>query len=272
MYFIFIIFFIFLISCTMFPITTPSNSQKIPKVIYQTHKALTPSDLVPEARNAHNSWIKANPDYTIVYMNDQEIDDFIKTHFDHQVYKVFNALPLGVMKADFFRYAIIYINGGIYTDIDTKCMKRINWIPPDADAIIGKENDTHFCQWTFAFSPKHPLLKKVIDNIVYQISQNGIDTRDEHFVHKTTGPEIWTKSIQAYLIETYGDITTQKNPTSAHLYDAYKHVDPHFIIYDNDTFNKTAVLHMFGSQNFSSGYDHWIKLRDNIQQDIIYVN
>ena len=35
-------------------------------------------------------------------MNDNEIDSFIKNHFDKKIYNIFNSLPAGVMKADFF--------------------------------------------------------------------------------------------------------------------------------------------------------------------------
>jgi mannosyltransferase OCH1-like enzyme len=32
---------------------------------------------------------------------------------------MFRNYPLGVMRADFWRYLIVYIFGGFYTDIDT---------------------------------------------------------------------------------------------------------------------------------------------------------
>jgi hypothetical protein len=66
------------------------------------------------------------------------------------------------------RYAILYANGGIYSDLDTSCKKPISqWLPPrdnaaaglpmekqyidtkweDCPLVIGLENDVHFCQW-----------------------------------------------------------------------------------------------------------------------------
>jgi mannosyltransferase OCH1-like enzyme len=33
--------------------------------------------------------------------------------------------PKGVMKADFWRYAVLYFYGGVYTDIDTDPYKSI---------------------------------------------------------------------------------------------------------------------------------------------------
>jgi mannosyltransferase OCH1-like enzyme len=38
---------------------------------------------------------------------------------------MFKEYPIGVMRADFWRYAILYIYGGIYLDIDTQPLLSI---------------------------------------------------------------------------------------------------------------------------------------------------
>ncbi len=37
-----------------------------------------------------------------------------------QVAQVWQSYPLGVMRADMWRYAALFINGGIYADMDVK--------------------------------------------------------------------------------------------------------------------------------------------------------
>ena len=64
-------------------------------------------------------WAINNPEFEYHLVNDQEMEDFIKSKIDEPLYEMFSNYPLGVMKADFWRYCILYKEGGIYTDIDT---------------------------------------------------------------------------------------------------------------------------------------------------------
>ena len=41
-----------------------------------------------------------------------------------RAYAVYSSFPIGVMKADFFRYAVLLAHGGIYADVDTSCQVR----------------------------------------------------------------------------------------------------------------------------------------------------
>ena len=63
---------------------------------------------------------------------------------------MFTKYPLGVMKADFWRYCVMFVEGGIYSDLDTEIFVPINkWpIQKEAKIVIGIENELMFCQWT----------------------------------------------------------------------------------------------------------------------------
>jgi mannosyltransferase OCH1-like enzyme len=45
--------------------------------------------------------------------------------FDPKVYDIYSSFPIGVMKADFFRYAVLLAHGGVYADVDTAC--QVGW-------------------------------------------------------------------------------------------------------------------------------------------------
>lgn len=101
--------------------------------------------------------------------DDSEAEVFVSTYFSDYISQLYKSYPLGVMKADFWRYAAIYVHGGVYADIDTRCLRPIKeWTvlrdtsqtgaPPGVDdqfqgdfntckIIIGMEYDWHFCQW-----------------------------------------------------------------------------------------------------------------------------
>ena len=41
------------------------------------------------------------------------------------MYDIYSSFPIGVMKADFFRYAVLLAHGGVYADVDTAC--QVGW-------------------------------------------------------------------------------------------------------------------------------------------------
>jgi mannosyltransferase OCH1-like enzyme len=46
--------------------------------------------------------------------------------YQGNVVRMFKEYPIGVMRADFWRYAILYIYGGIYMDIDTSPLLTVD--------------------------------------------------------------------------------------------------------------------------------------------------
>lgn len=66
-----------------------------------------------------------------------------------------------VMKADLWRYCVVYHYGGLYTDSDTVCLQNPSIFLKDSYLTTTLEHDTHFCQWTFSAPPKSPILKRI---------------------------------------------------------------------------------------------------------------
>ena len=60
----------------------------------------------------------------------------------------FRAMPLGVMRADVFRYAAVYHHGGAYADVDTECFRPLeSWVRPGCDVVFALEAEREFfCQ------------------------------------------------------------------------------------------------------------------------------
>ena len=84
-----------------------------------------------------------NPKYDHRYMNDTEAGDFIFNNFGYEYYNIFMSFPLGVMRADFWRYLILYKFGGVYADVDTICLEEISkWVDDSKyDFIVCPESD-----------------------------------------------------------------------------------------------------------------------------------
>ena len=151
----------------------------IPFQLWQTYKH---KNLTDEAQAAVESWKDLNPHIPIGLHDDDDADAFVLRHYGPHVHALYRAFPLGVMRADFWRYAILYQYGGIYSDIDTRCLKPVKqWFPPvlpqdsshidqyfnpaheqvfvlggkaydklkwkDCSLVVGLENEKDLCQW-----------------------------------------------------------------------------------------------------------------------------
>ncbi|ULT22460.1 hypothetical protein KUH03_23990 [Sphingobacterium sp. E70] len=80
----------------------------IPKVIYQTFK----TNQIPWLTKLYiKRFRRKNKSYRYEFYDDQRVDAFIKESFDKEVYKAYSRLQIGAAKADFFRYAVLYIYG-----------------------------------------------------------------------------------------------------------------------------------------------------------------
>lgn len=95
---------------------------------------------------------------------------------------------------------IVYINGGIYSDMDAICLDNPEIFIKNSYLVCAAENSTHLYNWTFAAPPLSPILKSVINESVNIIlkTENFTDL-GEHFIQQTTGPGIFTIGIEKYL-------------------------------------------------------------------------
>jgi mannosyltransferase OCH1-like enzyme len=166
------------------------KKNQLVKKIWQTWK-IKKVPLI--ARIPFLSWYQ-NKGWERALENDEEIEKFIYTNFP-DLKKTFNKVPFPVMKADIWRYCVIYKNGGLYTDLDTTCMIPIErWLPPDAEFVFSCENRTElFCQWTFYAKPGHYILKRMIE--LLKIRMKDKIKFFKPMVHFYTGPTFFTLSI-----------------------------------------------------------------------------
>ena len=139
-------------------------------------------------------FLRRNKGYRYEFYDDARVDAFMKEHFDERTFKAYLRLQIGAAKADFFRYAVLYIFGGVYVDLDSDIVGRLDkYIKEEDSALITVENGKlYYAQWALIFDKGHPFLKRTIDYIVDYIEQNKF-TDD---VHKLTGPTVYTKAIK----------------------------------------------------------------------------
>lgn len=257
----------------------------IPKKIWQTYKTNF-EDLPEYAMDAAVTWRDRNHDWEYNYMSDNDVLDFVSDHFDGSWVKIFNSCPLGVMKADIWRVMVLYVYGGMYTDLDTICkIPASGWFDPISDKriIVNAEHEVHIQQWTFLSEAGHPILAHILENM--HKAFNNPDYSNPHFVHAMTGPGIFTKSILDFL--QMWELSDVKPDGEVYLSDPWAKENMHKLnlIKDVDKINNSdsaqqlgfylvpsfrffhheVSKHLYGSQNWDDGnYDQWIIEREKI--------
>ena len=210
---------------------------KFPAYIWQTWKYTPASPKFGESfRPAEASWTEKHPGFIHEVITDQVAVHLLRHLYASvpEVLQAYHALPLPVLKADFFRYLILLARGGIYSDIDTHALQSaIDWLPEKVPKnsiglVIGIEADPdredwaawysrriQFCQWTIQSKPGHPVLMEIVANITLETLKQKESGALKTFKHKTdgviefTGPAVWTDVIFDYMNDgNYFDLTT----------------------------------------------------------------
>lgn len=202
---------------------------KFPAYIWQTWKVTPASgDFSEELRPYEASWTELHPGFVHEVVTDSAAENLIRYLYGAipEVIEAYQAMPLPILKADFFRYLILLARGGIYTDIDTLALKSATeWLPDSMDRlsvglIVGIEADVisegrpdwyewysrpiQLCQWTIQAKPGHPVLRDVVANITEEalrMKRKGIltESRMDKTIVEFTGPAVWTDAIFRYL-------------------------------------------------------------------------
>jgi alpha 1,6-mannosyltransferase len=210
---------------------------KFPAYIWQTWKYTPASgDFGENFRPAEASWSEKHPGFIHEVITDQVAVHLLRHLYASvpEVLEAYLALPLPVLKADFFRYLILLARGGIYSDIDTHALKSTTeWLPESVPReaiglVVGIEADPdredwaqwysrriQFCQWTIQSKPGHPVLREIVANITTETLKKknaGVlkSFKDKNVI-EFTGPAVWTDTIFDYMNDPkYFDLSTGK--------------------------------------------------------------
>lgn len=210
---------------------------KFPAYIWQTWK-YTPADGKFIFRAEEATWSLLHPGFIHEVITDDVAANLIKLFYASvpEVLEAFEAMPLPVLKADFFRYLILLARGGVYSDIDTSALKSaIEWVPDTVPRstvglVIGIEADPdrpdwhdwysrriQFCQWTIQAKSGHPVLRDIVSRITAETLRRKRTGLLSGFLDKNvvefTGPAVWTDTIFDYFNDPrYFDMSTSKGP------------------------------------------------------------
>ena len=158
------------------------------------------------------SWELSNFAYN--FYSDAAALTLLRNHLPEYL-STFISLPAPILKTDFFKYAVLYVYGGIYSDLDVSLIHPLPWPELreyDSSMIVGIEGDNtltglvrglQFQSWTIASVPKHPALacalSKVRDQTKHFLPKWSPLTSLDEIIMDWTGPGIWTDCVTEYI-------------------------------------------------------------------------
>ena len=179
----------------------------IPKIIHQTWKSKISN---PSIDNLRQTWIDKHPSFKYFYYDDNDIDHFLYKYFDERVLSSYKRIINGSLKADFFRYCVLFIHGGVYVDVDVSCILPLTSgiICFDKDELVSasdfQERDYQpqngnyrrdmIYQGFMCSQPFHPFLKYMINYMCFIISNNLF----KNDIFRIGGPEAFANCFDKF--------------------------------------------------------------------------
>ena len=182
-----------------------------PKIIHMCEKR---KDYIINA----DRWKILNPEYEIRLYDDIACINFLKESFNQKHVDIFNFIPDGAIKADFWRVCVLYIHGGVYSDADNVPLISLDEVIENVDLATCS---SYWDRMRFNFNPnfivaypRDTIIKKCID---WYISKYENKSRYSYWdwsimrcFTDIIKPMNYEKKDGIYDIENYGNIQILK--------------------------------------------------------------
>ena len=141
-----------------------------PDVVHVTYSSL---DAVPE--QAWDQFRRWAADHTVRFYDDAACVAYLSAHFAELMPR-YAALKKPAHRADLFRYAVLYREGGVYLDVKTLLVRPLADAFPDRRAVysvLSKWGD-RVHQGILAAPARHPLFRELLD-LLARTPQKEVD-------------------------------------------------------------------------------------------------
>ena len=203
----------------------------IPRIIHQTYTH--PEKLGKEFLDNIDMLKNRNSDWEYKFYSGIDRIDFIEEHFSGNILKSYLKIDnrYAACQADFFRYLVLYMHGGVYLDIKSTIIKPLNTIIESSDryivsnwpssidgistahwGILPHLNYPEFPNFFIISEKKNLVLDKLINDVMLNIEsynpfRDGVGVKG---AYKLTGPIVYSKAVNYFLNKGFIRLATME--------------------------------------------------------------
>lgn len=166
----------------------------IPKIIHQIW--IQGYSKIPyNLRIYHQGCKNINHNFKFIFWDEIKILKLLEKYFGEKYVKIYKNYNIFAQKADFARYAILYVYGGIYMDMDMICRKNLMSFL-NYDFFCTKDNLTfpvskRYLNGIIGARPRHPVFLYVFEKILSR-------TKYSKNITYSTGTKLLYDSVKEY--------------------------------------------------------------------------
>jgi hypothetical protein len=170
----------------------PPGAGPIPRRIAQFWTDPTPPEDVAAILR---SWAEHHPAHALQRFDDAAARDFLASRFSPEVRAAYARIRQPAQKADLFRLAWLYAEGGWYVDADDRCLAPLDGLAPAGAGFVAYQEDLGTLANNLLGSvPLHPLIGRALELAVAALRRG-----DEDLLWLATGPGLLTRAFATTL-------------------------------------------------------------------------
>jgi hypothetical protein len=186
-------------------VTAPLSASRAPTIFQYWDSGVPPADL----EDLFGSFRQHNPDFHHRVFSESEAQSFIESRFGQRERDAFRACAIPAMQADYFRYCAVLAMGGVYVDVDYRCLKPLRPLLDECEGGVAFMRPNPYTakgleakrvlNGFFAFrQPGHPFLGLTLEiataNMEARIAERvwGVGENVRASIWLTVGPGIFT--------------------------------------------------------------------------------
>jgi tetratricopeptide (TPR) repeat protein len=192
----------------------------------------TESDPPPDVLALMASWARHHPGAAITRFDDETARAFLQARFAPVITSAFDAAREPAMRADVFRLAWLYAEGGIYVDADDRCHASLaSLLRPGLTLAFYLEPWATIGNNFMAAAPRQPLIADALRQAATSVLRG-----DRDLVWLSTGPGMMSRCLASAMVKAGG-------------------LPPGVAIFDRPLLHQRVAMHCF--LPYKSGNRHW---------------